>query len=185
MSRSVLRIFFVSAIVLPVLLVELLMAQHHRPMRGQAFAAAKAQNWRMTHIMVAECPCSQAVVAHLARRGAMRDAEETVLVAGTSSAAGPIVAKLQVAGYTAVSLPLAELRERTGIAGGPWLVVHDPDGQVRYSGGYAAQRPAASVPDSTYEDADILQRLRAGETVKPLIALGCSVNPDFADLVSP
>ncbi len=138
----------------------------------------------MTHVLVSTCPCSRSLADYLARRGPIDGAEERVLIVGNASAGQRIFDELAARGYGVSFADAQSLKVQFGITGGPWLIVHAPDGRVRYAGGYASRRPAADVPDTDYQDTHIVSDLRAGKAVEPLVALGCSVNLSFSDLFS-
>jgi hypothetical protein len=134
----------------------------HSPVTGE---------WRMIHILVAGCPCSRYTAQCLCARKPAPDCQETVFILGGSA---DWEADLAPAGFTIRHKDGDELVRETGIAGGPWLLIISPAGQIVYSGGYAAQRPRPGV---ALNDLALFQRLRAHEAAKAYPAFGCAATP--------
>ena len=122
----------------------------------------------MIHVLVAECPCSAYTAQALIRRGPLADCRETVWVVGGQS---PWESELTRAGFKLQEKAAEQLAKDTGIAGGPWLLILSPAGEIVYSGGYADQRPR---PGIQLQDVALLAAVRRAEKVSDLPAYGCA-----------
>lgn len=136
-----------------------------------AFPPPAATNqWRLIHILSAECGCSASVAKYLANRRVDADASEEVWMLGES---GTLAAQLSRAGFQLTAASAEALEKEFKIAGAPWLLVVNPGGRIVYSGGYARQNPATV---GHLEDLALLRQLRAGAQPPPLPAFGCGVS---------
>jgi hypothetical protein len=70
----------------------------------------------------------------------------------------------------------------TGIQGGPWLLIHDPAGELVYSGGYAPHQ--ISTPAEA-RDLDLLARAQKGEHLDSWPALGCAASRSLKHELDP
>jgi hypothetical protein len=136
------------------ILMSLLMASH-LPYAADASKTSRilerdpTPSWRAVHIVVDGCPCSARLLEHLKSRS-LAGFRETTLILGRD-------------------LDPEAAHERYGFEGVPWLVIADPAGRIRYSGGYTAR------PDSLdYQDSDIAAHVQRGQIVPPLPAFGCA-----------
>lgn len=151
----------------------IVMAPHMSPLRRHAVttpeirSAPSSATWQVTHVLAAECECSRAVAEALAQRGPAADASHHVIVVGRNDA---MEASLTSAGFTTTRSTAADAFARYGIHGAPWLLVHRPDGQEVYSGGYAPRRPLAARDVRLDE---ILSTVRAGRVADTFPAFGC------------
>ena len=127
-----------------------------------------AQQWELTHVLAANCRCSQVIALHLERCGRLGNAVEHVWMIGRDPATSDA---LVARGYDVRTMEAEELAKRVGIEGIPWLIISDPLGRIGYCGGYS-DRPL-HAPDEP-QDREILRRLMAGERVAPLPAFGCA-----------
>lgn len=161
--------------------VTCLTALHDLPLPGNtAMAAANAhgqagQKWRLVHVLAVDCPCSKAVANALSDRRANPALLERIVLLKTTDDADPrpLSDTLSAAGFTVEARLSGQPIEGQTIDGGPWLLIVGPDGQVAYSGGYAASRPKVGVP---LQDLQLLERLKAGQPVEILPAFGCATD---------
>ncbi len=72
---------------------------------------------------------------------------------------------------------LAELYE---IDAAPLLVAIDPEGRVRYAGGYTDRKQGPDV-----RDRQILDALQRGDVVQPLPLYGCAVSKQLRRTLDP
>jgi hypothetical protein len=120
-------------------------------------ALAATGQWRTIHVLVPGCDCSQ-------RRARMILAEnlsghEYWLAGG---------GRLNLPAHCPVRRMTAnQLRAETGIAGGPTLLVVDPEGRLRYAGGYRPGDPAG---------AGTLRTLQSGAPVSKVPVRGCAAS---------
>ena len=151
--RAVLHVLGFALILATAILMSLLMASH-LPFAADETKIARiverdrTPTWRAFHITVEGCPCSARLLAYLRTRS-LSGFRETSLVLGRDFDAD-------------------WAHQRYGFEGVPWLVLVDPDGHLRYSGGYTAS-PASTA----YQDQHIAARARSGVLVRPLPAYGC------------
>jgi hypothetical protein len=126
-----------------------------------------ANGWRLLHVVRQDCACSSDVARHLLERGRnARAAAEGVLFVGHDAALGE---RLRASGFAYAELDAGAVFATTGIEVAPTMVAVDPQGEVRYAGGYYARRERTQALD-----ADILGQLIAGQTVAPLPSFGCA-----------
>lgn len=130
----------------------------------------ETNQWRMVHVLAAECGCSGAVGKRLANRQPQPNVTEEVWLVG---AAPELTAKLQQAGFKVVNKSSESLAQDANIEGMPWLLIAQGSGAVVYSGGYAPQNPATVAQ---LEDVSLLHRLQAGESPEAFPAFGCATS---------
>ena len=154
------------------LLVVCLHALHATPLPATRAAIRPGDGvWRAIHALGAECGCSSAVADALLARGPRKDWREEIHLVGVSPA---IARQLRAAGFPVEEFTPANFTAATGLPGAPWLVLHAPDGQVLYSGGYAPARPGLAT--TTLLDSALMDLVRSGETVAPYPAFGCATS---------
>jgi hypothetical protein len=144
---------------------------------GVARVAATSGHWKVLHALSSECKCSGQVLAHLLATERPVNADETVLLVGPPGDVGP---RLQARGFGFESLTAEALDQRYGIPAVPLLVVADPSGAVRYSGGYTSRKQGPDI-----QDLQIFARLVADTSVDALPLFGCPVNTELRDEVAP
>lgn len=141
-----------------------------------AFAPRLEKNWLAAHALSLDCGCSRRILDHLLARGAHSGLDEKVLLlAGTKAMADQLASR----GYAVELLDEAQLRKNYQIEAVPLLVIRDPEGRVRYLGGYS-ERKRGEI-----EDVAILTRLMGGEQELARPAFGCAVGQALRDKVDP
>lgn len=130
----------------------------------------ETNQWRMVHVLAAECGCSGAVGKRLANRHPQPNVTEEVWIVGESP---DLTAKLQQAGFKVMNKSSESLAQDANIEGMPWLLIAQTSGAVVYSGGYASQNPATVAQ---LEDVSLLHRLQAGESPEAFPAFGCATS---------
>ena len=136
-----------------------------------------ATDWSVIHVLYAQCRCSQRIVEHLVGRERPVGIREQVLLVGNGA---EYAAKLTSAGFSVVLATPAELKERYHVESAPLLVVADPSGRVRYSGGYTREKQGPDIRDLA-----IIGELRSGGTPAELPTLGCAVSDELRELINP
>ena len=149
------------------------------PRLNAAIAAlpTSADHWRALHFVYEECKCSQRVVARLLERGAMSDVAERIVFVGKGDAIG---ASATARGFQFESVSNEALRDQYGVEGAPLLVISDPQGHVRYVGGYTEHKQ-----DGVVKDLELMTRVRSGEVVSPLPLFGCAVSEQLQKKIDP
>ena len=146
------------------------------PVAAVADTLMLADGWRRFHVLQSGCPCSDQMAALLGEREPT--SAETILIVDGDSAA---TAAWHQHGWLAEVVTSQALRQRWGIAGGPWLVIQHGQ-EVRYRGGYAKRRPTRS---GMLADQALLLRLQYGESVDPLPTFGCSFTAEWREKYDP
>jgi hypothetical protein len=136
-----------------------------------------AQRWLVVHVLYASCRCSGAVVQHLVDTPRPRELAERILLVGSEPGVDAMLAGSALA---VVRVSPDELAHDYGIAAAPMLLVVDPDGRLRYRGGYTDRKQGADI-----RDLEIIERLRAQDTVPPLPMFGCAVSEQLRALLDP
>lgn len=133
--------------------------------------------WRMTHVLYAECRCSQRILEYLAGRPTPREVREGVLLVGQDEA---FERRARERGLALAVIGAEELRARLGIESAPLLLIRDPQGRVRYSGGHTDRKQGLD-----YRDLELLEALRGGAQVEPLPVFGCAVSRELQSILDP
>jgi hypothetical protein len=128
-------------------------------------------------VLYAECGCSRGVLEHVAQRAAPPGCDEIVLLVGQDPQAERLCAER---GLRCVVLSAEQLAEQYGVEAAPLLLVTDPHGRTRYSGGYTGAKRSLA-----FQDLALLERLVAGESVAPLPVFGCGVSASLQDALDP
>lgn len=138
---------------------------------------ADGDAWLVVHVLYAACTCSGRVVDHLAGDPRPAGVADRVLLVGTTP---KIEERLAESRLTIVRTTPDELANRWAIEGAPMLVVIDPRGVVRYRGGYTERKQSLAI-----QDVEIVERLRADDTVGTLPLFGCAVSDQLRQLLDP
>ena len=148
---------------------------------AQAIDAARAPRergvWMAVHVLSGGCGCSGRVLEHLVERRPMEGLREKILFVGEPT---ELLRRAVAAGFTVESLTGDELAARYRIEAAPLLLVADPGGELRYSGGYTERKQSPTIGDVS-----VLSRLRAGERVAPLPLFGCAVSRHLQKTLDP
>ena len=131
----------------------------------------------LLHVIYRDCSCTNNLFSHLIARKPFDQAEEKILFVG-ADAKKQLAA--QQAGFGFKVVAASYLREEFGIEAAPLLLVSDPDGQMRYIGGYY-NHPAAIHS----MDEQIYFALQAGKPVESLPLFGCAVSDRLQAAVDP
>ncbi len=164
-----------SASVLLTLAATLVMARlmsAHMPFAIDPPASGPQQrrtgHWQAVYILGSDCVCSLRVAEHLAQRGRLADIEERTILVGRSAATD---SKLQRWGLQPARWSAEDALQAFGAHNAPLLLFIDPDGNIRYSGGFARR----SDFQDGFAEPRIWAELRAGREVERLPAYGCAL----------
>lgn len=147
--------------------------------------AADKGRWSVTHVLYQACGCSTRVLAHLIGRRVLPDLVETVVYVheGHAKDAPRLAAdaeKIHGAGFRFEQLTPVELERRYEVEAAPMLVIADPQGHLRYAGGYTERSGANQINDTI-----IVDHLRSGQAVSPLPVFGCAVSRRVQNAIDP
>jgi hypothetical protein len=175
--RVAVAIFTVWAIATAVPL-GVLMATH---LAGIAPADARGSRWpvsgpgwHVVHVSASGCPCSSAVLAHLAERGPLTGVREYVWVTGERRTPLPALKGFEVSAHDGETLAAR------GVTAAPWLVVVAPDGSVAYSGGYRRRSSSRE-----WDDVAIVGEAQRGRDVAVRPVFGCATGASIARAQDP
>jgi hypothetical protein len=129
------------------------------------------------HVIYERCSCTRRLFAHLLKRHAFADVEETVLFVGESQGLREAVER---AGFGFTTLAPGDLQPRFGLEAAPVLIAFDRSGKLQYAGGYF-DRPAAV--DAL--DERIRADLAHDRKPSPLPVFGCAVSPGLQERLDP
>ncbi len=165
---------FIAIWAVAVVLTGGILTSYHMPFntpgdRILALAHADA-DWQAIHVLSGGCGCSQRVLAHLRQRGKLQDIEEQIVMVDGAETDLPgtseVLAALNRDGFPVRHLT-AEIAARDfGLRGVPLLAIVAPGRKIAYLGGYGT----AGDPDGA-----LLRTVRAGNSIRPLPAIGCAV----------
>lgn len=140
-------------------------------------SAADSGKFTVTHVLYAECRCSQRILDHLVTRRARSDVSERAVLV---DAPPELAARLRAAGYRVEVTTPSELKAHYAIEAAPLLIVADPQQVVRYLGGYTRTRQALALHDLA-----IIDQVRRGAVADELPLLGCAVSRRLQRLLDP
>lgn len=133
--------------------------------------------WHAVHVLYAECRCSQRLVDHLEVRGRNPAFDEKVLLVGDRDR---MKERLERRGFVVTSTTREALRDQYRVEAAPLLLVFDPSGISRYSGGYTVTKQGNDI-----RDLDIMGRLSRAESAATLPVAGCAVSDRLRAFVNP
>lgn len=131
----------------------------------------------VTHVMYAECRCSQRIIDHLERRGAREDLTEHVVLVGRDDA---LERRLTRAGFKLSNVTPIELKRKYALEAAPLLIITNAQGAIAYMGGYTTQKQGLDVRDVALID-DSLR----GKGTYELPLLGCAVSRALQRVLDP
>ncbi len=144
------------------------------PVPGDARLAASLEalrsapsrgRWLAVHVLYAECRCSQRIADHLLSTARPSDWSEMVLWVGAPPPPAALEERFDVRRMGSADLA------RYGIESAPLLLAADPQGHVRYAGGYTERKQGPVI-----DDLRILDAARRPELVASLPVFGCAVS---------
>lgn len=149
----------------------------HVPFRAERSAVSHfvsattpaTRSWKAVHLLSVNCPCSQAVSAHLLQRGPFPSVGEYVVLAGRNDA---LAQRLTQAGFHVQSRSAEEIASQFQVPGAPWFILVSPAQKIFYAGGYSADRNAGSG----YQDRQIWEEATAGSPRSALPVYGCALS---------
>jgi hypothetical protein len=127
--------------------------------------ADEEHQWVAFHVLYATCRCSQRVVLHLTSTHRPADYAEIVLWVGDEAPPGELAERFDVRRISEEDLG------RFGIEAAPMLVAVDPDGHVRYAGGYSERKQGPEL-----EDLRLLRAAKLPGVVAAFPLFGCAVS---------
>jgi hypothetical protein len=133
--------------------------------------------WQLVHVLYSECRCSQRTLDYLQRRATPAHTLERLLLVGSDAQAASAARQR---GFLVEEITPAELSQRFQLEAAPLLLVVDPEGSVRYAGGYTERQQGLD-----YRDLTILARLRERGGSERLPAYGCAVSRELQDQLDP
>lgn len=133
--------------------------------------------WQLVHFLYTDCPCASQVADHLLARPTPINATEHVVLVGQ---APQLIDRLRKLHFTVEVVDEVELEQRFGVTSVPLLVIAEPNGELRYSGGYSTRKQGP-----VQEDLAIFARLQGGSPVSPLPVFGCAVSRELRQRLDP
>lgn len=135
------------------------------------------QRWLAVHVLYAACRCSGDVVRHLARDPRPPGIAERILLVGSTP---EIEQRIAASGIEVIRTSPDELAERYAIEAAPLLLVADPEGTMRYRGGYTDRKRSGDLHDT-----QIIEQLRTAGDATALPLFGCAVSDELRALLDP
>ncbi len=146
--------------------------------RVAALIAGTGQpTWRAIHALYADCACSSRILDHLIARGPQPGFTDHVLLIGD---APRDLARARAAGIAVEAVDDATAARTYGIESAPLLLVADPEGGLRYLGGYTDRKQSLDIQDLT-----LIARAQQGELASTLPIIGCAVSARLKAWVDP
>jgi hypothetical protein len=122
-----------------------LMVNHWVPLPGPEFSEVVLDGnlindvdgrWTALHFLYADCACSRRVLEHVLTQPTRTDVRERIVLIGGDA---ELAARAEGRGFAVDQVSPEQLKAKYRIEAAPLLVVVDPHGQVRYSGGYTTR----------------------------------------------
>jgi hypothetical protein len=139
-----------------------------RPAPGKPF---------LLHVIFGGCSCTRRLFAHLLKRGPLPGTQEAILFVGEDAEKRKAA---EARGFRFTTTTAEALAARFGLEEAPVLLVFDPQGTLRYVGGYF-DNPAAV----TARDERVYGQVGKGEVAAPLPVYGCAVSRKLQKAVDP
>lgn len=133
--------------------------------------------WGMLHVLYARCRCSQNIVDHLTSSVRPEGLQENVWLVEDD---GALTRRLEAHGFRVHATTAAELRDELHVQGVPLLVISDPEGAIRYAGGYTFSKQGADIRDLAIY-AELLQQ----QAPSSLPLTGCAMSDELRALLDP
>ena len=121
----------------------------------------------ITHIFSADCTCSERTMEGVLAARPLKTVHEVYIISGESP---DWEDRFRIFGKHLEVLSSRELEARYRVGAGPFLIIQDKAGEVKYRGGYGAR--SYLRPDEI-QDRTILAQLKSGKTPDQLPAFGC------------
>ncbi|QDT57565.1 hypothetical protein SV7mr_00470 [Stieleria bergensis] len=141
-------------------------------------AESDTPSWRAYHFIYSQCPCSLRVMRHLANRLSLDDIAETIVYVGSEPPREETL--LTENGYSIDVVSAQELFSQYGVQSSPLMMIVDPQGMIRYSGGYTSRKQGYAIQEPA-----IIEQVISGQAVDSLPVYGCAVSKSLKDLVDP
>ena len=161
------------------LIVAALMVRHEATFAPPELGTHPATTglWYVRHILATECRCSLRIVSHLQERDAHANVIEHVLLIGPySETIDPLISR----GYQVEQLSVIDADRLYKIHSAPAMLILDPAGRIRYTGGYTNHKQSFAI-----QDIAIIHALLQGEVVPSLPVYGCPLSDDLQRAVDP
>jgi len=137
--------------------------------------APDSDRWMVVHVLSAECRCSTRVLEHLQATDRPDGVvEKIVLVDATADQAA------QITKFAVERVEADALSARFGIDGAPLMLVADPTGKIRYSGGYTDRKQGPTIFDR-----EIIASVQNDHPVDSLPLFGCAVSQKLRSALNP
>ncbi|MBL4689258.1 MAG: hypothetical protein JKY37_31990 [Nannocystaceae bacterium] len=135
------------------------------------------QQWVVVHVLYSRCSCSQRVFDHLFDEQRPAGAHERILLVEADPA---IERRAAARGFSVKIVTRAELKNEFHIEAAPMLIVIDPQGSVRYAGGYTDRKQGFE-----FRDTAIVKALADGGDPAELPLFGCGVSEELQQALDP
>lgn len=133
--------------------------------------------WLALHVLYSRCRCSERTLAHLFARGPRSDVSERIVLVGAHA---DFERKARAAGFALDVIAPEQLQQRYHVEAAPLFVVADPEGTLRYVGGYTERKQGLAQRDVV-----ILDALRKGGFAQELPLFGCAVSRRLQSMFDP
>lgn len=132
----------------------------------QMLRSPNEQNqWLAVHVLYSDCRCSQRVAEHLATTDRPQGWSEIVLWVGDDAPPTGLPDHFDLRHTSAAQLA------SYGVEAAPSMILADPNGSIRYSGGYTDRKQGPVI-----DDLRILRAVHRSENVPSLPLFGCAVS---------
>lgn len=134
-------------------------------------------SWLVVHVLYSQCRCSQRILDDLVSEGPNPSAFEVILLVGEHESFSRTA---RAAGFGVEVIDPVNLERRFHVQAAPLMVVLDPEGTLRYAGGYTERKQSLAR-----RHREIVRQLQQGESAQRLPLLGCATSAELQRILDP
>jgi len=140
-------------------------------------ARAPRSDWTVVHALYSKCRCSQRILSHLFSRRPLPGTTEVIVLVGSHA---EYERRVRESGFELDVVSPEELSRKYHFQAAPLFAVSDPNGSLRYVGGYTDRKQGLAV-----RDVEIVRALQAHASPRELPLFGCAVSRSLQALTDP
>jgi hypothetical protein len=134
-------------------------------------------DWTVVHALYSKCRCSQRILSHLFSRRPLAGTTEVIVLVGSHP---EYELRARQSGFELDVVSPEELSQKYHFEAAPLFAVSDPNGRLRYVGGYTDRKQGLAV-----RDVEIIHALQANGSPRELPLFGCAVSRSLQAVLDP
>ena len=140
-------------------------------------APGDSGRWTVVHALYSKCRCSQRILTHLFDRRPLAGTTEVIVLVGSHA---EYEREARQSGFRLDVISPEEFSKKYHFEAAPLFAVSDPNGSLRYVGGYTDRKQSLAV-----RDVEIIRALQAHGSPRELPLFGCAVSRSLQALIDP